>query len=203
MDHDVIKIAEEQEAIESFIELDARYVVKQYPITLHLDEGDSIPDAVIVNKKNNQQDWLEVVTISRTLQEREEVGKLRSGAIWQEPEQSIFDAPIDLQLFEDEIYQQICRAIYKKNQKNYKRFAALYNLEVAGILLIRLINFRPFLNEKVLSQIKSRFDEQLLRSLGCEKHIFKRVVLIADILTRHRYHPYLITIVDERIMQLL
>lgn len=203
MEHDVVKIAEEQEAIESFVELDVSYVVKQYPIILHLDEGDSIPDAIVINKKNNQKYWLEVVTISRTLQEREEVGKLRSGAIWEEPDQSIFDAPVDFQLFEDEIYQQICRAIYKKNQKNYTRFAELYNLELSGILLVRLINFRPFLDVQMLSQVKSRFDIELLRSLGCDKHIFNKIVLIADILVHHRYRPYLIIIVDEAVMQKL
>ncbi|MBV8661134.1 MAG: hypothetical protein JO129_03245 [Candidatus Dependentiae bacterium] len=200
--HDLIKHAEEREAIESFIQLDKSCSLQQFPLTLQLDTDDSIPDAIVMNKKDGLLHWLEVVTISRTAQEREEVGKFRNGEIWQDDE-LLSGEIFDLQLFEDETYQQICNAIYKKNQKNYTKFSELYRTKIRGTLIVRLINFRPFLDTGMISKICDKFNKNVLLSLHCDKPVFDRIVLIADLLIDHRYTPYESTIADEGIMQRL
>lgn len=176
MQKDYVKESEEyyylNELVKHFNKQEDIASVFQYPILKsiqkELKNSGSISDALIDH--NGKRRWVEIVTMSRSKNERSIIGKERKGDL----STVGIVRTMNLNVAHNETFSSLLSAISVKCAKNYSEFAELTQSS-NGILLVGFMNSDPFFTRHELAQLIEKIDEHTMDSLLCGKSNFSEI----------------------------
>jgi len=173
----------------------------EYPIQSveesQLGKNQSIPDAVVIDRNNTKNFFVEVTHFSRNQEMHSAICK-REKKILKDP---LSGGPGILDT--TDLKASMSLSIAKKASKDYSQFAQIAGIEPLGYLVLGFVNADPFYDISQHNELLCSFDDHVLYSLGLATSCFDCIMLCAYVNVHGDWQIKWEVIADSRMMNQL